>query len=379
MADQLPDGISIEAISEEYTAFFGASASNSDSLQAADPDRAFEAFYEKTYHEEFHSLFRPGTNRFPASFSKSSVLRRKMEANSKLYRKIYNQIAPKLHDYIREHGKPAVYPMNPTSYILFELGEEDGSLPFHEQNVGFPFHFCAPQFDFGGEPDYAFSRYVTAPEKEDTVFLKYTACKPSFRPRWSDTYDEAFTAVNSRRNDLKNRVKKLKEEIDSFDLYSGNLITGTIGGIFKFILAFLKTTLKMIAPGLALGLLSEIIRSSTVNVGAILLILFGILYLVLLVIQCVKDEVFEFLEDFAMRCKLRFAIPRDRRELPKVEQQLRELEESEAYRAGYRRNQRGYEADCRLATEWQNEWYEQFIQQSNPMLASGELAAADKK
>ncbi len=75
----------------------------------------------------------------------------------------------------------------------------------------------------------------------------------------------------------------------------------------------------------------------------------------------------KFLDKHMHRKAVRKAIAQTEHQQSEAKQRLKDFSESEVYRAAEHRNALAYEADCRLAEKWQENWYQQFKNKAGDM------------
>lgn len=334
-------------------------------------DTAFADFYDKCFVEadDLAAKKLGGTVSHPTGASCAEIANLHLANINKKDAFVVKEIAPKLHRYIREHGIPRHFPMHVKSFRSFCEDKLDSSVPFTGREIGARFLYCAPSRNY--RIDRNFKHYFVS-SSNDCVMLKANLSMPTYKPSWSADYDKEFSQLTNKANALEKKIQSIKSKLDSaehdLDLFSGNLLFGAIGAVFKAIIPLLK---GLLFGGLALfacHFVADFIFNtdldSMATLGqAIVWLVVGAVFLGFFITSCEEHEVFDFISDYSFRRRARKEKAAAKKEIsstvPGLEKELSDLRASDAYRAAERRNTEAYEADCRLAEEWQREWYEQ--------------------
>ena len=328
---------------------------------------AFLQYYRDCYDTALENARKKHGSTFshPTGSTCAAIVNRYIERTNQIHETIWNEIAPKLHQNIRENGMTYSFPISAAGGRTTEITEyRDSTVPFQTSRVGVNFVFCAPKLNCSVSS--SFRNYYIDPS-DDSAMLKLPLAKPGrYKPSWNASYDSEFSSLTAQIKKLEDRLAALRDNVSSaehdLDLFRGNLITGAIGAVFKAIWAFILACLNMIGPGLVIGVLYALLGDMDIPyINVILAVIALLIFAGIFIYQCVETEVFEFISDFGFRQRARKEKRKGKRllktEAPGLEKQLQEILSSAKYREAERRNTAAYEADCLLAQQWQQEWY----------------------
>lgn len=286
--------------------------------------------------------------------------------------------AASVHRYIRKNGKPAHYPKSPAMIFSRSAGNETISCPVYLPAWKFEFH---DSWDTIKEGNYWMC--------DGKRVLKPTLQKPGqYVPQYNAKYDPEFEELSGQLSKMKSRYSglnsklgqnKSRKELDELKKKAETSIIGQfIGGLFMApVEAFLSLAILGV-PYLACYFLirqygSDIAWLQNLPKWAICAPV-----VLLFLYRCWKKDIFEVrkhreaqkvyeakAQEFMEQSK---AMEPLRKEAEALGLEIQKLQSSPAYKEAERRNKVLYDADCKLAQEWQKEWYDEMVAAKLPTI-----------
>ncbi len=292
----------------------------------------------------------------------NKIIKRVNESQSAIAEKI----APKLHEFIRQKGKPSYYPTELFSHLTISISNYDGSLPFKEKNVDFPFHYCATQFKElnSSGSNLHYNEFGLSHADFDTIQFKGIPQIMNYKPEWREDYDSTLVKMNKLIEERKAKAEQAQKEVDELkEKYSDskNIIISLIKMAGKLILSVLYGELVSTIPMVIAFILPKIIDIKAFDFQKICIYAALVISIGIIIWTCIAMKFWSPIKDFFNRKKTKKELDNKEDLISNIKYTINEFKNSEDYKKALERNQKAYEADCKLAEEWQTEWYREYI------------------